>query len=198
MFIKRLYEIDPLACPEGGQTKVGQMKVITFIEPPQGEVFETVLRGHQSGATISGLWHASRAPLGDDEWGPRPGRRFGPPDGRFRRESGNGCSWTSTRSKRPSHLPRRPSARGRYALAGICSRLAVSSAEKSPYETPRKVSRAGRVHQFPRLDSLSWRKEKSDHQACPSVSCVPSRSVPGIIGASGRCPFTLPVQGIDR
>ena len=40
-----------------------------------------------------------------------------------------------------------------------------------------------------RLDSLSWRKEKSDHQACPSVSCVPSRSVPGIIGASGRCPL---------
>ena len=41
MLIKWLYEIDPLACPE-----VGPMKVITFVEPPQGEVIETVLRGH--------------------------------------------------------------------------------------------------------------------------------------------------------
>ena len=29
MLIKRLYEIDPLACPECG----GQMKVVAFIEP---------------------------------------------------------------------------------------------------------------------------------------------------------------------
>jgi hypothetical protein len=30
MLIKRVYEIDPLACPQCG----GQMKVIAFIEPP--------------------------------------------------------------------------------------------------------------------------------------------------------------------
>jgi hypothetical protein len=29
MLIKRLYEIDPLACPECG----GQMKVVAFLEP---------------------------------------------------------------------------------------------------------------------------------------------------------------------
>ena len=32
MLIKRVYEVDPLACPKCG----GQMKVIAFIEPPQG------------------------------------------------------------------------------------------------------------------------------------------------------------------
>ena len=32
MLIKRVYEIDPLACPKCG----GQMKVVAFIEPPQG------------------------------------------------------------------------------------------------------------------------------------------------------------------
>ena len=36
------------------------MKVIAFIEPPQGEVIQTILRGHQSGAMVGGLWHASR------------------------------------------------------------------------------------------------------------------------------------------
>ena len=42
------------------------MKVIAFIEPPQGEVIQTILRGHQSGAMVGGLWHASRAPPGQD------------------------------------------------------------------------------------------------------------------------------------
>ncbi len=32
MLIKRVYEIDPLSCPECG----GQMAVVAFIEPPQG------------------------------------------------------------------------------------------------------------------------------------------------------------------
>jgi hypothetical protein len=32
MLIKRDYEVDPLACPKCGE----QIKVITFIEPPQG------------------------------------------------------------------------------------------------------------------------------------------------------------------
>ena len=53
MLIKRVYEIDPLACPRCG----GQMKVIAFIEPPQGAVIENILRH-------CGLWHPSspRAP----------------------------------------------------------------------------------------------------------------------------------------
>ena len=59
MLIKRVYEIDPLACPECG----GQMKVVAFIEPPQGEVIEKILRH-------CGLWHASspRAPPIEHGW----------------------------------------------------------------------------------------------------------------------------------
>jgi len=34
------YEVDPLACPNCG----GQMKVIAFIEPPQTDVIEKILR----------------------------------------------------------------------------------------------------------------------------------------------------------
>ncbi len=48
MLIKRVYEVDPLACPRCG----GQMKVVAFIEPPQGEVIEKILRH-------CGLWHPS-------------------------------------------------------------------------------------------------------------------------------------------
>jgi len=40
MLIKRVYEIDPLICPRCS----GQMKVVAFIEPPQGEVIEKILR----------------------------------------------------------------------------------------------------------------------------------------------------------
>ena len=59
MLIKRVYEIDPLACPRCG----GQMKVIAFIEPPQGAVVEKILRH-------CGLWHPStpRAPPAEDDW----------------------------------------------------------------------------------------------------------------------------------
>ena len=39
MLIKRVYETDPLECPCGGQ-----MKMIAFIEPPQGAVIEKILR----------------------------------------------------------------------------------------------------------------------------------------------------------
>ena len=46
MLIKRVYEIDPLTCPHCGS----QMKVVAFIEPPQDEVVEKILRGHQSAA----------------------------------------------------------------------------------------------------------------------------------------------------
>jgi hypothetical protein len=51
MLIKRVYEVDALACPQCG----GRMKVVAFIEPPQTDVIEAILRH-------CGLWHASRAP----------------------------------------------------------------------------------------------------------------------------------------
>lgn len=53
MLIKRVYEVDPLCCPECG----GQMKVVAFIEPPQADVIEAILKH-------CGLWQASapRAP----------------------------------------------------------------------------------------------------------------------------------------
>ena len=57
MLIKGVYQLDPLACPKCG----GQMKVIAFIEPPQGDVIEKILRH-------GGLWHSSsaRAPPPED------------------------------------------------------------------------------------------------------------------------------------
>ena len=53
MLIKRVYEVDPLSCSQCG----GEMKVVAFIEPPQGGVIEEIL-------THCGLWQASapRAP----------------------------------------------------------------------------------------------------------------------------------------
>jgi len=39
MLIKRVYEVDPLFCPECG----GQMKIVSFIEPPQADVIEAIL-----------------------------------------------------------------------------------------------------------------------------------------------------------
>ncbi len=40
MLIKRVYEVDPLTCPKCG----GVMKVVSFIEPPQAQVIEKILR----------------------------------------------------------------------------------------------------------------------------------------------------------
>ena len=40
MLIKRVYEVDPLSCPQCG----GQMAVVAFIEPPQADVVERILR----------------------------------------------------------------------------------------------------------------------------------------------------------
>jgi hypothetical protein len=53
MLIKRVYEVDPLSCPECG----GQMAVVAFIEPPQADVIEKILHH-------CGLWRsaAARAP----------------------------------------------------------------------------------------------------------------------------------------
>jgi hypothetical protein len=53
MLIKRVYEVDPMVCPQCGQS----MTVISFIQPPQAEVSEKILRH-------CGLWQdrISRAP----------------------------------------------------------------------------------------------------------------------------------------
>jgi hypothetical protein len=57
MLIKRVYEIDPMICPKCGQS----MTVVSFIEPPQAEVIENILKH-------CGLWKepASRAPPDTD------------------------------------------------------------------------------------------------------------------------------------
>ena len=53
-----MYELNPLACPQCG----GEMIVVAFIEPPQREVIERILKH-------CGLWEGSSArpppPLGD-------------------------------------------------------------------------------------------------------------------------------------
>jgi len=53
MLIQRVYEVAPLSGPHWG----GEMKVVTFLEPPQAEVIEKILRD-------CGLWQSStpRAP----------------------------------------------------------------------------------------------------------------------------------------
>jgi len=53
MLMKRIFEIDPLICPRCS----GQMKIVAFLEPPQGDVIEKILRH-------CGLWcpAAPRAP----------------------------------------------------------------------------------------------------------------------------------------
>ena len=58
MLIKRVFEVDPLCCPECG----GQMKVVSFIEPPQADVIEEILKH-------CGLWQSRspRAPPDVDE-----------------------------------------------------------------------------------------------------------------------------------
>ena len=58
MLIKRVYEVDPLQCPKCG----GAMKVIAFIEPPQGDVIEKILRGHRRAAMVGGLWDPASPP----------------------------------------------------------------------------------------------------------------------------------------
>ena len=64
MLIKRVYEVDPLACPQCG----GAMEVIAFIEPPHGGVIERILRH-------CGLWRGAspRAPPGDSPLQPAEG-----------------------------------------------------------------------------------------------------------------------------
>ncbi|HET6444774.1 MAG TPA: hypothetical protein VFI27_09380, partial [candidate division Zixibacteria bacterium] len=38
MLIKRVYEVDPMVCPQCGQS----MTVVSFIQPPQAEVIEKI------------------------------------------------------------------------------------------------------------------------------------------------------------
>ena len=58
ILIKRVYEVDPLSCQECGS----QMRVVAFIEPPQRDVIEEILRGHQfPDDEIGGLWRSSKA-----------------------------------------------------------------------------------------------------------------------------------------
>ena len=52
MLIKRVYEIDPMVCSQCG----GKMEIISFIDPPQNEVLEKILKHCH-------LWKAS-APRG--------------------------------------------------------------------------------------------------------------------------------------
>ncbi len=46
------------------------MQVVSFIEPPQADVIEQILSGHQSEAMVGGLWQSrsARAPPEVDEW----------------------------------------------------------------------------------------------------------------------------------
>jgi hypothetical protein len=59
MLIKKIFEVDPLACPKCGS----QMTVVAFIEPPQGDVIEKILRH-------CGLWQPAtpRPPPARDGW----------------------------------------------------------------------------------------------------------------------------------
>jgi hypothetical protein len=52
--IKRVYEVDPLTCEHCG----GAMKVVAFIEPPQIDVIEKILRH-------CGLWQPRPPPATD-------------------------------------------------------------------------------------------------------------------------------------
>jgi hypothetical protein len=55
MLIKRVYELDPLSCPRCGP----EMKLVAFLDPPQGEVIEKILRH-------CGLWrHSAPTPPPD-------------------------------------------------------------------------------------------------------------------------------------
>jgi hypothetical protein len=44
------------------------MDVVAFIDPPQADVIDKILRGHQSGAMVGDPWRcsAARAPPGGD------------------------------------------------------------------------------------------------------------------------------------
>jgi hypothetical protein len=82
MLIKRIYEVDPLTCPKCS----GTMKVLAFIEAPQGAVIEKILRH-------CGLWNpAAPRPPPDDGDGPDfPGESVENGTGPF-----ESSDWTAT------------------------------------------------------------------------------------------------------
>jgi hypothetical protein len=112
MLIKRVYEVDPLSCPECG----GQMQVVSFIEPPQADVIEAILRH-------CGLWQASspRAPPEMDDLAAGTGRCL---FGQLARISGPSGPLPGADLRRHRHVPgelliivRRGSAWGRCVPA---------------------------------------------------------------------------------
>ena len=128
MLIKRVYEFDPLGCPQCG----GQMKVVAFIEPPQSDVIEKILRH-------CGLWFASSSPrarrpkTSTSTTRTATGRVIPPP-----RNLGNAPSWTRTPSGRPSDFPRRRSGPQTTAVRpprdrpGICDLIGRKPHSRSP------------------------------------------------------------------
>ena len=66
--IQRVYETDPLICPRCGS----KMKIISFIETRQRDVIEKILRGHQSGAMVDGLWEGPLRTLANPRAPPKP------------------------------------------------------------------------------------------------------------------------------
>ena len=77
--IQRVYESDPLTCPRCGS----KMRIISFIETHQRDVIEKILRGHQSGAMVDGLWEGPLRTLANPRAPPKRGTR---PDGDEPRE----------------------------------------------------------------------------------------------------------------
>ena len=73
--VNRVFEVDPLKCPHCGS----KMKVVSFIERRQRDIVEKMLRGHQSGAMVCGLWDGplrtlatARSPPGSGDSGREP------------------------------------------------------------------------------------------------------------------------------
>jgi len=98
MLIKRVYEVDPLSCPQCG----GEMKVVSFIESRQDEVIEKILRH-------CGLWQApfvasvvSAGTTRRGRFGPRAGRRL---LGQLHRKPGPSRPVPGADLRRHRHVP---------------------------------------------------------------------------------------------
>ena len=135
MLIKRVYEVDPLECPKCS----GAMKVVAFIEPPQADVIERIMAA-PSPAMVGGLWNPSapRPPPGDSAESIAPNltapnlaatAQKAPPTPR-----GNGRMSIWRPSGRPFEDHRQRPARGRCALAALCTprRCEFSSPKRGP------------------------------------------------------------------
>ena len=58
-----------------GNTAGGEMKIISFIERDQRPVIERILRGHQSGAMVGGLWEGPIRTLANPRGPPSSSKR---------------------------------------------------------------------------------------------------------------------------